>query len=72
MTRHKDKVDEAREAGNIYQQLKEAIDRSREMYDKRVQPAVASKFDYFHYEVVNSLADGKDSNLGSGYPGATV
>ena len=69
---NKEKVDEAREAGNIYSQLKEAIDRSREMYDKRVQPAVASKFDYFHYEVVNSLADGKDANLGSGYPGATV
>jgi len=69
---NKEKVDEAREAGNIYQQLKEAIDRSREMYDKRVQPAVASKFDYFHYEVVNSLADGKDASLGSGYPGATV
>ena len=69
---NKEKVDEARETGNIYQQLKEAIDRSREMYDKRVQPAVASKFDYFHYEVVNSLADGKDADLGSGYPGATV
>ncbi len=66
------KVTEGREAGNLYEQLKEAIDRSREMYDKRVQPAVASKFDYFHYEVVNSLADGKDANLGSGYPGATV
>jgi len=69
---NKEKVDEAREAGNLYQQLKEAIDRSREMYDKRVQPAVASKFDYFHYEVVNSLADGKDTTLGSGYPGATA
>ncbi|MEO5860272.1 MAG: hypothetical protein ABIR33_15150 [Pyrinomonadaceae bacterium] len=69
---NKEKVDQAREAGNIYQQLKEAIDRSREMYDKRIQPAVASKFDYFHYEVVNSLADGQDTNLGSGYPGATV
>lgn len=69
---NKEKVDEAREAGNIYQQLKEAIDRSREMYDKRVQPTVASKFDYFHYEVVNSLADGQDANLGSGYPGATA
>ena len=66
------KVSEGREAGNLYEQLKEAIDRSREMYDKRVQPAVASKFDYFHYEVVNSLADGKDATLGLGYPGATV
>ncbi|MEQ1764349.1 MAG: hypothetical protein ABL984_14555 [Pyrinomonadaceae bacterium] len=66
------KVTDGRESGNLYEQLKEAIDRSREMYDKRVQPAVASKFDYFHYEVVNSLADGKDTNLGSAYPGATV
>ncbi|HQU91980.1 MAG TPA: hypothetical protein PLK77_06770 [Pyrinomonadaceae bacterium] len=66
------KVSEGREAGNLYEQLKEAIDRSREMYDKRVQPAVASKFDYFHYEVVNSLADGQDTRLGTGYPGATV
>lgn len=66
------KVTEGREAGDLYERLKEAIDRSREMYDKRVQPAVASKFDYFHYEVVNSLADGQDSKLGAGYPGATV
>ncbi len=66
------KVTEGRENGNLYQQLKEAIDRSREMYDKRVQPTVASKFDYFHYEVVNSLAEGQDAKLGVGYPGATV
>ena len=66
------KVAEGREAGDLYERLKEAIDRSREMYDKRVQPAVASKFDYFHYEVVNSLADGQDSRLGNGYPGASV
>lgn len=66
------KVTEGREAGDLYERLKEAIDRSREMYDKRVQPAVASKFDYFHYEVVNSLADGQDSKLGAGYRGPSV
>ena len=66
------KVTEGREAGDLYERLKEAIDRSREMYDKRVQPAVASKFDYFHYEVVNSLADGQDAKLGGGYRGPTV
>ncbi len=66
------KVTDGRENGNLYHQLKEAIDRSREMYDKRVQPAVASKFDYFHYEVLNSLAEGQTSKLGSGYPGASV
>jgi hypothetical protein len=42
------------------------------MYDKRVQPPVAAKFDYFHYELVNSLADGDETRLGRSYPGATV
>ena len=66
------KVQDGREASNLYEVLREAIDRSREMYDKRVQPPVASKFDYFHYELVNSLADGEESRLGSVYKGATV
>lgn len=66
------KVLEGREASDLYPRLREAIDRSREMYDKRVQPPVASKFDYFHYELVNSLAEGDAGRLGSGYPGASV
>lgn len=63
------KVLEGRDAGDLYDRLKEAIDRSREMYDKRVQPPVAAKFDYFHYELVNSLADGDQGRLGTTYPG---
>jgi hypothetical protein len=66
------KVVEGRESADLYPRLREAIDRSREMYDKRVQPPVASKFDYFHYELVNSLAEGDAGRLGSGYPGANV
>lgn len=66
------KVTEGREANDLYDRLREAIDRSREMYDKRVQPPVAAKFDYFHYELVNSLAEGTAERLGSGYPGASV
>lgn len=66
------KVVEGREAGDLYDRLREAIDRSREMYDKRVESLVASKFDYFNYELVNSLADGDGSKLGSSYPGAAV
>lgn len=66
------KVVEGRESQDLYERLREAIDRSREMYDKRVQPPVAEKFDYFHYEIVNSLADGEAQRLGSGYPGSTV
>ncbi len=66
------KVKEGRQAGDLYDRLREAVDRSREMYDKRVSPQVASKFDYFHYELVNTLAEGDESKLGTDYPGGTV
>ncbi len=66
------KVIEGKQSHDLYERLREAIDRSREMYDKRVQPPVASNFDYFHYELLNSLADGKVERLGAGYPGASV
>ena len=66
------KVKEGRESADLYERLREAIDRSREMYDKRVQPPVAARFDYFHYEVVSTLAEGDEHKLGASYPGATV
>lgn len=66
------KVMEGRQSNDLYERLREAIDRSREMYDKRVQPPVASKFDYFHYELVNALADGHPESLGTSYPGANI
>ena len=66
------KVQEGRQARDLYERLREAIDRSREMYDKRVQPPVAAKFDYFHYELVNALADGEADRLGGGYPGSRI
>jgi hypothetical protein len=66
------KVKEGREASDLYERLREAIDRSREMYDKRVQPPVAARFDYFHYEIVNTLAEGDENKLGGSYPGAVV
>ncbi|MGI8543108.1 MAG: hypothetical protein ACR2MD_06460 [Aridibacter sp.] len=66
------KVKEGRESSDLYERLREAIDRSREMYDKRVQPPVAAKFDYFHYELINTLAEGEENNLGGSYPGTTV
>jgi hypothetical protein len=66
------KVNEGRGSSDLYDRLREAIDRSREMYDKRVQPQVAAKFDYFHYELVSNLAEGNDAKLGTSYPGAVV
>ena len=66
------KVKEGRQAGDLYDRLREAVDRSREMYDKRVSPQVAGKFDYFHYELVNTLAEGDEARLGTDYPGAAI
>jgi hypothetical protein len=66
------RVKEGRESGDLYDRLREAIDRSREMYQQRVQDPVASKFDYFHYELVNGLAEGDESRLGTTYPGSNV
>ncbi len=66
------KVKEGRERQDLYDRLREAIDRSRDMYDKRVQPPVAAKFDYFHYELVSTLAEGEPTKLGGDYPGAAV
>ena len=66
------KVVEGRSEHDLYDRLREYIDRSREMYDKRVKAEVASRYDYFHGELVNTLAEGDESKLGSNYPGATV
>jgi hypothetical protein len=66
------KVADGRAQGDLYQRLQEYIVRSREMYDKRVKPEVAQRYDYFHHELVNTLAEGDAAKLGSAYPGAAV
>ncbi len=42
------------------------------MYDKRIAAAVAEKFDYFHDELVNTLAEGEAAKLGADCPGPTI
>ncbi|HEX7175691.1 MAG TPA: GAF domain-containing protein [Pyrinomonadaceae bacterium] len=66
------KVREGRDAGDIYGRLRDDIDRSREMYDKRFAEQVGGRYDYFHHELVSTLAEGDDAKLGSGYPGAAA
>src|SRR6266849_4349388 len=66
------KVKEGRNQSDIYDRLRDDIERSREMYAKRVAPPVAARHDYFHQELVNTLAEGDSAKLGSGYPGACV
>ncbi|MDX6402793.1 MAG: hypothetical protein QOH70_248 [Blastocatellia bacterium] len=66
------KVKEGRSRSDIYDRLREDIDRSRQMYDKRVAPPVAARHDYFHQELVNTLAEGDSAKLGASYPGAIL
>jgi len=66
------KVADGRAQKDLYERLREYIDRSREMYDKRVKPEVAQRYDYFHHELINTLAEGDETRLGSAYAGAKV
>lgn len=66
------KVMEGRRSHDLYERLKEDIDRSRQMYEKRVSSAVSGKFDYFYDELLHTLGEGDTAKLGSGCPGPTV
>jgi hypothetical protein len=66
------KVADGRRNHDLYDRLKEDIDRSRQMYEKRITAGVAAKFDYFYDELVNTLAEGDAAKLGSDHPGPSV
>ena len=66
------KVLEGRRGKNLYDLLRDDIDKSREMYDKRVSPEVASKVDYFYEELVRVLAENQVQTLGRDCPGPAI
>lgn len=63
------KVILGRKNRDLYDRLKEDIDRSREMYIKRVSPSVAQQVDYFYQELVRTLGENDPEALGSSCPG---
>jgi hypothetical protein len=65
-------VAEGRGNRDLYLRLKRDIDRSREMYERRISPIVSRKIDYFHDEIIRILGDNDPSTLGSDYPGPRV
>ena len=69
---NKNGVQEGRQNKDLYQRLKKDIDRSRETYEKRFAHTVARQVDYFHEELVKTLAENDPVLLGPGYPGPTV
>jgi len=57
-------VDQGRVNRDIYKRLKEDIDRSREMFEKRISSDIIAENDYFQNELVRVLADGDADALG--------
>jgi hypothetical protein len=58
------KVTEGRRTKDIYERLKEDIERGRQMYQDRVAPQVRDTTDYFQDELVRILAGGDAAALG--------
>jgi hypothetical protein len=58
------KVEQGRKNNDLYERLKEDIDRSRQMYDERIADDVRKVSNYFYDELVRILADGKSDALG--------
>lgn len=67
-----DAVKEGRAAGTLYALLREDIDRGREVFRAQYVSACNSMVDYFHAELVRTLANDDASVLGSEYPGPLV
>ena len=58
------KVEQGRKNKDLYERLKEDIDRSRQMYDERIPDDVRKQSNYFYDELVRILADGDAGALG--------
>jgi hypothetical protein len=61
---NEEQVEEGRRNRDIYERLKEDIDRSRQMYEERVDPRILRSTDYFYQELVRILAAGDSRALG--------
>ena len=61
---NEEQVEAGRRNHDIYERLREDIDRSRQMYDERVDPQILRSTDYFYQELVRILASGDSKALG--------
>jgi hypothetical protein len=62
------KVTEGRARGNLYNRLREDIEKSRGAYQKRYGDSVRD-VDYFTQELIRILADNNPVVMGTGFPG---
>src|SRR5439155_933348 len=61
------KVTEGRKNKDLYDRLKDEIEKSRATYQKRYGTTVAAAADYFNQEIVRSLAEDDGSLMGANF-----
>jgi hypothetical protein len=61
---NEEQVEEGRRKRDVYERLREDIDRSRQMYEERVEARILKSTDYFYQELVRILAAGDAKALG--------
>jgi len=61
------KVAEGRKNKDLYDRLKDTIDKSRITYQKRYGSTVAVSGNYFHHEIIRSLAEDDLSIMGANF-----
>jgi hypothetical protein len=61
---NEEQVEDGRRNRDIYERLKEDIDRSRQMYEERVDERIRNTTDYFYQELVRILAGGDPKAMG--------
>jgi len=62
------RVTEGRQNRDLYDRLKEDIEKSRASYERRYGDTAAASGDYFNEELIRILADNDPSLLGSSFP----
>ncbi len=61
---NEDEVEAGRRNRDVYQRLKEDIERSRQIYEERVEEGIRGEKDYFHDALVRILGGGDEKSLG--------
>ncbi len=61
---NEEQVEQGRRSGDIYRRLQEDIDRSRQIFEDRIDESVRGDSDYFKDALVRILAAGDESLLG--------
>ena len=61
------KVAEGRKNKDLYDRLKDAIEKSRATYQKRYGNTVAASANYFQHEIIRSLAEDDLSIMGANF-----